>query len=566
MTFEWANKDSRDFLSKGYLQDGEDIETRVSFMADKFYDELLRMGMTREKASGISKSFFEYAGRGFYSFASPVLANYGRDQGLPVSCNNVVIDDDMGEILQKVAEIGMQTKHGAGTSAYLGRLRPRGSPIRGTSSTADGAVHFSSLIESNVETVRQGGVRRGACAVYYEIDSPDIYEVLRIQEDGFYIKHLSFGLCVGDDWLKSMLEGDPEKRKIWAAVISKRRETGYPYLFFKDNVNKAAPKHYKDAGLTILSSNLCTEIMQPSDTDISFVCVLGSMNLALFDEWVTTNAVEVYTYFLDCVVEEYVRKTTGIKFMESVNKAASEHRAIGVGTLGLHTLYQSRGLPFESVEARELNIEVHKVIDERTKSASREMAKLFGEPELLKGTGLRNATLMAVAPTTSSSFVLGQVSPSIEPLNSNYFTKDLAKGKYTFRNPELKKLLEEKYAAGKAEPERTVWLNSVWRSILIKDGSVQHLDFLSEDEKAVFKTFGEISQLELVIQASDRQQFIDQGQSLNLMIHPSTPAKDIHELLITAWSLGLKSLYYQRSTSPAQQLARDLVSCTACEA
>jgi len=566
MTFEWANKDSRDFLSKGYLQDGEDIEARVSFMADKFYDELLRMGMSADKADKMSSAFYNYAGRGFYSFASPVLANYGRDQGLPVSCNNVVIDDDMGEILQKVAEIGMQTKHGAGTSAYLGRLRHRGSPIRGTNSTADGPVHFSSLIESSVETVRQGGVRRGACAVYYEIDSPDIYEVLRIQEDGFYIKHLSFGLCVGDDWLKSMLEGDPEKRKIWAAVISKRRETGYPYLFFKDNVNKVAPQHYKDAGLTILSSNLCTEIMQPSDTDISFVCVLGSMNLALYGEWVSTDAVEVYTYFLDCVVQEYIRKTAGIKFMESVNKAAREHRAIGVGTLGLHTLYQSRGLPFESVEARELNIETHRIIDERTKAASREMAKIFGEPELLKGTGLHNATLMAVAPTTSSSFVLGQVSPSIEPLNSNYFTKDLAKGKYTFRNPELTKLLEEKYAAGKAEPERTIWLNSVWRSILIKDGSVQHLDFLSEDEKAVFKTFGEISQLELVIQAADRQEFIDQGQSLNLMIHPSTPAKDIHELLITAWSLGLKSLYYQRSTSPAQQLARDLVSCTACEA
>jgi ribonucleoside-diphosphate reductase alpha chain len=192
----------------------------------------------------------------------------------------------------------------------------------------------------------------------------------------------------------------------------------------------------------------------------------------------------------------------------------------------------------------------------RALEASKEMAKLFGEPEMLKGYGRRNVTLMAIAPTTSSSFILGAVSPSIEPLASNYFTKDLAKGKYTYKNPYLQNVLE---AHGKDTEE-------VWRSILIRGGSVQHLEFLSEKEKEVFKTFGEISQLEVVIQASDRQAYIDQSQSLNITVHPSAPPSDVHDLLVMAWHLKVKTMYYQRSTNPAQELVRNLLTCSACEA
>jgi ribonucleoside-diphosphate reductase alpha chain len=567
MAFEWANADSRDFMSKGYLEPGVEIETRLKQMSESFQAAANTMAKANGKTvpQDLGERFFKYAGLGFYSFASPVLANYGLDRGLPISCNNVVVDDNMGSILRKTAEIGMQTKHGAGTSAYLGLIRPRGSAIRGTTALADGAVHFAQLIESHVEVVRQGGVRRGACAVYQDVESPDILEFLRIQDNGFFIQNLSFGVCIGDQWLNEMLAGDQDKREIWVKILTKRRESGYPYLFFRDNVNRAAPQVYKDKGLKIHSSNLCTEIMLASDPDTSFVCDLGSMNLAKYRDWIDTDAVEVYMLFLDTVMQEYIEKTEGLEFMESARKFAIEQRAVGLGTLGLHTLYQQESIPFESIEARALNEEIHRTISRRARAASKWMADFFGEPPLLVGYGLRNVTQMAIAPTASSSFILGQVSASTEAINSNYFTHDLAKGKYQWRNPELKKILvdytKEQYPDNPEDMEEYIW-----KSILVKDGSVQHLTFLTDHQREVFKTFEEISQLEIIVQAAARQAFIDQGQSINLTIHPDTPIKDVHDLIMTAWNLGIKRLYYQRSTSPSQKLARSLVSCTACEA
>jgi ribonucleoside-diphosphate reductase alpha chain len=224
--------------------------------------------------------------------------------------------------------------------------------------------------------------------------------------------------------------------------------------------------------------------------------------------------------------------------------------------LKLHSLLQSKLIAFESEEARALNQSIHQFISLRSLEASKKMAKLFGEPPMLKGYGRRNVTLMAIAPTTSSSFILGAVSPSIEPLASNYFTKDLAKGKFTYRNPYLQELLSS----------LSQDTEEVWRSILIRGGSVQHLHFLTEKEKEVFKTFGEISQLEIVVQAADRQKFIDQSQSLNITVHPSTPPSDVHDLLVMAWQLGVKTMYYQRSTNPAQELVRNLLTCSSCEA
>jgi ribonucleoside-diphosphate reductase alpha chain len=241
--------------------------------------------------------------------------------------------------------------------------------------------------------------------------------------------------------------------------------------------------------------------------------------------------------------------------MKRTVKFAETQRALGIGVLGWHSYLQSKMIPFESLQANMVNIQIHKLIQEKSIAASKEMAGKYGEPELLKGYGMRNVTTMAIAPTTSSSFILGQVSPSIEPLNSNYFVKDLAKGKFTYKNPYLKQLLQEKGNDNK----------EVWKSILVTGGSVQHLMFLSDEEKAVFKTFGEISQKDIIIQASSRQKYIDQSQSLNLMIHPSTPPRDINKLLIEAWELGVKTLYYHRGTNPAQELSRNLLTCSSCE-
>ena len=547
MGFEWANEESRVFLSRGYIDGNMTVEERVreiSKEAEKILD-----------AEGFGDKFYDYMSRGFYSLSSPVWANFGTKKGLPISCNGVYMSDSMESILKKTAEVGMQTKMGAGTSAYLGDLRPRGTPI-GTGGTADGPVHFANLLETTVDVVAQGNVRRGSCAIYLDIESSDIYEFLEAREEGSSIINLSLGVSIGDDWMKSMIDGDQEKRQLWARILRKRRESGYPYLFFKDTINKNKPQVLKDKDRTIYASNLCSEIALPSSEDESFVCNLASMNLLKYDEWKDTDAVETMIWFLDAVMEEYIEKTQNIPFMESAYNFASRWRALGLGQLGWHSYLQSKMIPFESFEAHLLTTEISKFIDDKAREASQELAKEYGEPEGMLGYGMRNLTTCAIAPTTSSSFILGQVSPSIEPLASNYFTKDLAKGKFTYKNPYLLNVLE---THGKNDQE-------TWVDILKHGGSVQHLDFLSENEKNVFKTFSEISPLIIVQQAGARQKYIDQAQSLNILIHPDVPAKDVNQLIIEGWKLGVKTFYYQRSANPAQELVRDIMNCAACEA
>lgn len=912
----WLNKDSRKFLERGYLLEGETPEQRIKDIGDRAQSLL-------DDMSGFSDKFCNYMARGFYSLSSPIWSNFGRQRGLPISCFGSYISDEMSSILGKVAEVGQMTKCGGGTSAYFGALRGRGAEIS-SGGKSTGSVHFMELYDKLMNVVSQGSVRRGSFAAYLPIDHPDIEEFLKIRGEGHEIQDMSIGVCVSDEWMNKMIDGDKEARKIWGLVIKKRFESGYPYIFFSDNANNQAPQMYKDKGLRINNSNLCVtgdqrvvssigllqakelsefgcslklfdnsrvvdaspmtlieknadvykitlengmshtvtnyhkilvkdgavlknveckdlklgdsvaiqtnkglfgslhrpkeafllglyqadgtqhkdyimldiwendfdlleevqschdyvcdtyqtqisdynnrkynnptftecsvrdgshrkkrlsskalkkalnfekgyvpdwiwesneetqwqyirglyyadgtvfkssssgepiqislaninkeflhelqlilanlgmqssirllknaglellpdgkggekyyntkschriiignkndaivfenntsflsrkniqledrvyrdntkkyykinsieyvgkedvfcctvnsddhhwicngfvthncnEIMLSNSEDESFVCNLSSLNLEKWDEIAETDAVETLVYFLDAVMSEFILKTgsgsNADKFMRAPRKFAINQRALGVGVLGWHSLLQSKLIPFESMDAKLLNSEIWKTIREKSDKATSELAKIFGEPFMLEGYGRRNSTTLAVAPTTSSSFILGQVSPSIEPLNSNYFVKDLAKGKFTYKNPYLEKLLKEK---GKNDQE-------TWKSILIKGGSVQHLDFLTEDEKDVFKTFGEISQKEIIIQAAQRQKHIDQGQSLNLMIPPNTKPKDVNELMIFAWQQGIKGLYYQRSSNPAQELSRSILSCSTCE-
>ena len=544
--YQWLNEDSRKFLERGYLQEGETPEGRIKDIAK-----------TAEKHLGISgfaEKFEGYMSKGYYSLSSPVWANYGRTRGLPISCNGVYIADRMDSILYKQGEVGMQTKHGSGTSAYFGDLRGRGDAIS-VGGESSGSVHFMELFDRVSSVVSQSNVRRGSFAAYLPIDHPDVEEFLRIRGEGHAIQEMSFAVTITDDWMASMIGGDKDKRSVWAQVIKKRFESGYPYLFFQDTANNQAPKWYKEQDLKIYASNLCNEIALPSKEDESFVCCLSSLNLEHFRSFEGTDVVETLVYFLDAVMEEYIQKTKDIPFMEASHNFAKRHRAVGLGVLGWHSFLQKEFRAFDSMDAKLLNSQVFKFIKAKADDATSHLAHKLGEPEHLKGYGVRNATTMAIAPTTSSSFILGQVSPSIEPLNSNYFVKDLAKGKFTFKNPYLQELLEKK---DKNDDE-------TWRSILIKGGSVQYLDFLSDEEKDVFKTFGEISQKEIVIQAASRQKYIDQGQSLNLMIPPTTPMKEVNELLIFGWEQGIKGFYYQRSANPSQELARDILSCSSCE-
>lgn len=545
--YYWLNQKSRDFLSRGYTRGNQTAEERVREIAEASEKYL--------KIQGFADKFEDYMSRGWFSLSSPVWANYGLERGLPVSCNGSYVEDNMNSILSKVGEIGTMTKHGAGTSAYFGELRARGAKIS-QGGESSGPVHFLELFDCATNVISQSNVRRGSMAAYLPVEHPDILEFLKIREEGNPIQGLSIGVCIGDEWMKGLVSGDKEKRKIWAAIIKKRFESGYPYIFFTDTVNNNAPKVYRDKNTKIHASNLCSEIALSSSENESFVCVLSSMNLLHYDEWKDTDAVETLTYFLDTVTEEYIQKTANMKFMEAAHNFAKNQRAIGLGVLGWHSYLQSKMIPFESMEAKMLNSQIFSLLNKKTLVASKELAEKYGEPPMLEGYGERMVTRLAVAPTTSSSFILGQVSQGIEPIDSNYFIKDLAKGKFTYKNPYLKKLLEQK---DKDDQE-------TWKSILVHGGSVQHLDFLSAEERDVFKTFGEISQKEIIIQASARQKHIDQSQSLNIMASIDTPAKDMSQLLIFAWENGVKTLYYQRGANAAQELARNILQCKSCEA
>jgi ribonucleoside-diphosphate reductase alpha chain len=543
----WLNKDSVTFLERGYLPKGQTPEERIHEIS-KAAEKIL-------KKKGFAEKFESYMHKGWYSLSSPVWANFGNGRGLSISCNGSYVSDTMNSILEKTAEVGMLTKYGAGTSGYFGELRARGTPIS-VGGSSSGPVHFMEMFDSVTRVVSQSNVRRGSFAAYLPIDHPDIMEFLGIREEGHAIQDLSIGVCVNNKFMKKMIDGDKDARSIWAKVLKKRFESGYPYIFFSDNVNNNAPQVYKDKKMKIYASNLCSEICLSSSADETFVCNLSSMNLLHYDDWKTTDAVETLTYFLDAVMEDYIHATENIPFLKAAHNFAKNQRALGIGVLGWHSYLQSKMIAFESLEAKLLNTQIHRVIRDKSIAASKEMAEEYGEPALLKGYGLRNVTTMAIAPTTSSSFILGQVSPSVEPLNSNYYTKDLAKGKFTYRNPYLENVLE-KHSKNTQE---------VWKSILHKGGSVQHLEFLSDHEKEVFKTFGEISQKEIVIQAAARQKFIDQGQSINLQIHPKTSVKEVNQLIIFAWEQGVKCLYYQRGTNPAQELGRSILDCKSCEA
>lgn len=544
--FYWLNRDSRTFLKRGYLKEGQEAEDRVREIAD-----------TAERILGIegfSDKFYVYMAKGYYSLATPVWTNFGNDRGLPVSCFNSHISDTMESILSKSVEVGMMSKMGGGTSGYFGDLRPRGAKIS-AGGESSGPVHFLEIYDKISEVVSQGSARRGSFAAYLPVDHPDIEDFVRIRSNGHPIQNLSFGVTISDNWMQSMIDGDKAKRQIWAKILRKRSETGYPYLFFSDNVNNANPQVYKDKGLVVKSSNLCSEILLSSDELNSFVCILASPNLLHWDEMKKTDAIKCLIYFLDAVNQEFVEKTKNMKYMEAAHNFAKNHRAIGLGALGWHSYLQSKMIAFESMEAKLLNSQIFQEIRKNCDEATEELAKKYGEAPILKGYGRRNTHTMAIAPNTSSSFILGQVSPSIEPLNSNYFVKDLAKGKFTYKNPYLKELLKEK---GKDD-------QTTWKSILTKGGSVQHLDFLSQEERDVFKTFGEISQKEIVIQAAQRQKSIDQGQSLNVMIPPDAKPKDVSNLLIDGWKMGIKCFYYQRSANPAQELSRNIMACKSCE-
>ncbi len=542
----WKNTESQQILNRGYLLQGESVEGAIDRVCTAAAKNLFR--------PELKEAFMEMVERGWMSLSSPIWANMGTERGLPISCFNVHVPDRIEDITHKLGEVIMQTKIGGGTSGYFGALRERGSAVKDNGKSS-GAVSFMKLFDTTMDTISQGGVRRGAFAAYLDIDHPDIDEFLTIKSIGSPIQNLFYAVCVPDYWLNEMIEGDMEKRKIWAKVLENRQQKGLPYIFFTDNINRNKPQVYKDKGMMINASNLCSEIVLPSSNDESFICCLSSLNLEMYDEWKDTETVKLAIFFLDAVLEEFIKKTTGNHYLENAHNFAKRHRALGLGVLGWHSYLQRNMIPFEGLESKQLTTTIFKDIHEKSEKATKELARIYGEPKVLEGYGRRNTTLLAIAPTTSSSAILGQASPGIEPLYSNYYKAGLAKGNFMRKNKYLEALLKEK----DIDNEET------WRSIMLNNGSVNHLEELSDNEKSVFKTFKEISQLEIIQQASIRQKYIDQAQSLNLNIPSNLPVKEVNNLILEAWKLGVKTLYYQRSQSVSKEMVTNLVSCSSCE-
>jgi ribonucleoside-diphosphate reductase alpha chain len=490
----------------------------------------------------LTETFYEYIWKGWLCLASPVLSNTGTERGLPISCFGIDVGDSIYDIGNKNLEMMLLAKHGGGVGIGVNMIRPAGSKIK-QNGTSDGVVPFCKIYDSTILATNQGAVRRGAASVNINIDHADFEEWLEIREPKGDVNRQSLNLhqcaVVGDKFMRKLELGDPEARTKWSKLIRKRKATGEPYILFKGNTNKANPEAYKENGLKVHMTNICSEITLHTDESHSFVCCLSSLNLAKYNEWKDTNIVYDAIWFLDGVLEEFIQKAKGKIGFENAVRSAEKGRALGLGVLGWHTYLQENNIPFESLPAQFETRRIFSTMMVESTRASMDLAELYGEPLWCAGTGLRNTHLRAVAPTVSNSKLSGNVSPGIEPWAANVFTEQSAKGTFIRKNPTLEKLLRKK---GKNNKD-------VWNKILEDGGSVQDLDFLTDEEKDVYKTFKEINQLELVKQAGIRQQFIDQSVSLNLAFPKEATPKWINKVHMEAWKRGIKTLYYMRTES-----------------
>lgn len=550
---QWMNEEGFRTLRGGYLLPDETpraMYVRVAKAAASYYAD----------KETWEKKFFDVMWNNWLCPASPVLSNMGTERGMPISCNSIHVGDSVSSIFHKNYELAILSKNGAGVGIYLGDVRGRGAPIKGNGKS-EGIIPWSKVYDTTTLSVNQGSTRRGASAIFLPIEHLDIEEFINVRRPTGDINrrclNINHGICITDDWMQSMLDGDTTKRKLWTEILKARAETGEPYLFFTDNVNRQNPACYTDKGLGVKTSNICTEIFLHTDPDHSFVCCLSSLNLVKWNEWKDTDTVNVAVRFLDAVLEEYIRKSEGVEGLEASRRSAIKGRAIGIGVLGWHTLLQERMLPFDSFDAMMLNAQVFKTIRQRAEEETGRLAIELGEPEWCTGHSRRNTHLLAVAPTVSNSTISGGYSAGIEPLSANIFSQKSARGTFIRKNPILERLLERK---GKNTPE-------IWKSINEQAGSVQHLAFLSDLERSVFLTAREINQHAIIKQAAQRQRYIDQGQSVNLFFASNSDPKYIHEVHVAAWESGLKSLYYFRTEGV---LRGDLASrtkdeCVACE-
>jgi len=557
----WGNNDVyKKTISGGYLFDGETPREAYKRVAKAVARRLYKPEM--------AETFFDYIWNGWLCLASPVLSNTGTDRGLPISCFGIDVADSIQDIGQKNLEMMLLAKHGGGVGIGVNQIRPAGAKITGNG-TSDGVVPFCKIYDSTILATNQGSVRRGAASVNINIEHDDFEEWLEIREPKGDVNRQSLNLhqcaIVGDKFMRKLEQGDASARNRWSKLLRKRKATGEPYIMFKGNVNKSNPKAYKDNGLKVHMTNICSEITLHTDENHSFVCCLSSLNLAKYEEWKGTNLIYDAIWFLDGVMEEFIQRAKGLRGFENAIRSAQKGRALGLGVLGWHTYLQEKGIPFEGLLSQFETRKIFSQIKIESERASMALAETYGEPLWCAGTGMRNTHLRAVAPTVSNSKLGGNVSPGIEPWAANVFTEQSAKGTFIRKNPTLLKLLRK----------HKLNTNEIWNKILADGGSVQDIDELSNitmghdiPSKEVFKTFKEINQLELVNQAGIRQQYIDQSVSLNLAFPSEATPKWLNRVHFDAWKNGVKTLYYTRTESVLRgDIAQQAMSedCLACD-
>jgi ribonucleoside-diphosphate reductase alpha chain len=540
-------------LKDRYLMPGEEPQDLFARVTSFYADDQAH-----------AQRLYDYVSNLWFMPATPVLSNGGTERGLPISCFLNESSDSLNGIVELWNENVWLAAKGGGIGSYWGNLRSIGETVRGNGKTS-GIVPFIKVMDSQTLAISQGSLRRGSAAVYLPINHPEIEEFIDIRrptggDPNRRSLNLHHGVAVSDEFMKAVeKDGDFElkspftgqalevvkARKLWIRLLTARVETGEPYILFIDAVNRAIPAHHKKLGLNVKTSNLCSEITLPTgrdhlDKDRTAVCCLSSLNLEYFDEWKDNPQIlEDVMRFLDNVLQDFIDKAPDS--MSKAKYSAMRERSVGLGVMGFHSFLQSKNVPMESAMAKVWNKKIFQLIKQGVDRASQVLAKERGACLDAAEVGVeeRFSNKLAIAPTASISIIAGNSSPGIEPFAANSFTQKTLTGSFNVRNKNLVKLLESK---GKNTED-------VWSSITINEGSVQHLDFLDEHEKLVFKTAQEIDQRWIIDLSAERQEYICQAQSLNIFLPGNVSKKYLHEIHFRAWQKGLKSLYYCRSTS-----------------
>jgi ribonucleoside-diphosphate reductase alpha chain len=539
-------------LEDRYLLPGESFQDMFARVASAYSDDLAH-----------AQRLYDYVSKLWFMPATPVLSNGGAERGLPISCFLNSVGDSLDDIVETWNENVWLASNGGGIGTYWGGVRSIGEKV-GQNGQTSGIIPFIRVMDSLTLAISQGSLRRGSAAVYLDVHHPEIEEFLEIRKPSgdFNRKSLNLhhGINITDEFMSAVRDGAPfalrspkngevirttDARKLWVKILELRLQTGEPYIIFSDTVNNQMPSHQRRLGFKVRQSNLCSEIMLHTGPDHlgrdrTAVCCLSSLNAEKFLEWRQDETfLEDIFRFLDNILSDFIDRAPDE--MERAKYSAYRERSVGLGLMGFHSFLQAQGVPFESAMAKSWNLQIFRHIRRGADAASVKLAQERGPcPDAAEQNIMaRFSHKLAIAPTASISIICGGASAGIEPIPANIYTHKTLSGSFAVKNPYLERVLDEK---GRNTP-------AVWESILKHEGSVQHLDFLDEHEKAIFKTAFELDQRWIVELAADRTPFICQSQSLNIFLPGDVDKWDLHMLHFQAWEKGVKSLYYCRSKS-----------------